>query len=502
MSLLGIDVGTSGCKASVFGEDGSHISSAYCEYPTLRNSQGEAELDSIQVWNKIKIVVRKAASKSGNDKISALSISSLGEAIVPLSAERKILGNSILSSDMRGLNYIEMLRENPGQEKFYGINPNILGINYSLPKLQWTKDNRPELFKKTDHFLHWADAVCFLLGAEPVTNNSLANRTLLFDIHKQDWSDYLLELTGIPREKLGRLVPGGTIIGTVSDTMAEELSIGKGLKIIAGGHDQCCNSLGSGSVSEGSAVCGIGSYECITPCFGKIPDSKDMLKTGLNVENHLISGLYVSFIYNQSGTLVKWFRDTFASSEKHIQADIYGFLAGEMPEMPTSLLTLPYFEPTGSPYFVSDASGLIIGLKTSTTRGEILKSIMESSSYYFADSIKSLGRLGIRIEEISATGGGSKSDSWLQMKADILGIPFTRLKITEGSVLGAAMLAGISTGKFSAKEAVGIFVKKDKSFYPDSKRHDSYCERIEIYRKLYSANREILSNLNNFRSHG
>lgn len=220
-----------------------------------------------------------------------------------------------------------------------------------------------------------------------------------------------------------------------------------------------------------------------------------MLKTGLNVENHLIGGLYVSFIYNQSGTLVRWFRDTFASSDKSGNSDIYELLSREMPEEATSLLTLPYFEPTGSPHFVSDASGIIVGLKPSTTRGEILKSIMESATYYFADSIESLDRVGISVKEIVATGGGAKSDRWLQIKADILGIPFTRLKITEGSVLGAAMLAGISTGRFSAKEAVDIFVKKDRSFLPDSRRHESYRERIEVYRKLYKANREIFSEL-------
>ena len=407
--------------------------------------------------------------------------------------------HSILSSDTRGEEYIEQLRKNPGQQKFYGINPNILGINYSLPKLQWTRDKKPELFKKPDHFLLWADAVCFLLGAEPVTNNSHANMTLLFDMNRQDWSENLLGLTGIPREKLGRIVPGGSSIGTVSDSMAGELSLGTGVKIIAGGHDQCCNSLGSGSISAGSAVCGIGSYECITPCFDRIPNSGDMLKTGLNVENHLIPGLYLSFIYNQSGTLVKWFRDTFASAEKDV-GNIYDVLSGEMSGHPTSILVLPYFEPTGSPHFISNASGIIAGLKTSTKRGEILRAIMESSSYYFADSIESLGRLGIRIEEISATGGGAKSDKWLQMKADIFGVPFTRLRITEGSVLGAAMLAGISTGRFSAEDAVNIFVKEDRSFCPDSKRHECYRERIEIYRKLYKANHEIMMGLNELKN--
>ena len=110
-----------------------------------------------------------------------------------------------------------------------------------------------------------------------------------------------------------------------------------------------------------------------------------MLSYGLNVEHHVLPGLYVSFIYNQAGALVRWFRDTFASADCKLLREgesIYEVLAAEIPSGPTRLLTLPYFEITGPPGFVSEASGVIVGLKTSTTRGEILKSIMECVTFY------------------------------------------------------------------------------------------------------------------------
>ncbi len=498
MSLLGIDIGTGGCKAAVFSESGSLISSSYRTYPTIRRESGYAEFDSSLIWKMVKETIRDVAAKSKKDRIRALSVSSLGEAVVPVSKNRKILGNSILCSDIRGAEYIDRLRKSPGQKKFYSINPNILGTNYSLPKILWIRDNDPELFKKTDYFLLWADAVCFLLGADPVTSNSLANRTLLFDMGKQDWSKKLLDMAELPAAKFAKIVPGGTKIGKVSDRIASELALPEGVDIVAGAHDQCCNSLGCGNISAGSAICGIGSYECITPAFSRMPPSSEMLRLGLNAENHLVPGLYVSFIYNQAGTLAKWFAETFASAElkKYGSEKIFSVLETEIPEEPTKLLVLPYFETTGSPGFISDASGAILGLKTDTSRGEILKSIMECVTLYFVESIEGIRGLGIDTNEFIATGGGSRSDKWLQIKADIFGVPFARPRITEGSVLGAAMNAGISSGVFKTPaEAVSLFVKRERIFDPDMRRHKVYREKLNQYQKMFPLLYDLLKDM-------
>jgi len=266
--------------------------------------------------------------------------------------------------------------------------------------------------------------------------------------------------------------------------------------VVVGGHDQCCNSLGAGIYEAGRAVCGIGTFECITPSYDRIPESRPMLRHGFNIEHHVLPGLFVSFIYNQSGSLVRWFRDTFAHADRKLlspEKDTYEALAGEMPEAPTRLFTLPYFEPTGPPHFVTEASGVILGMKTTTSRGEILKSIMESVTFYFAESTKALAEMGVDISEFVATGGGAKSDAWLQIKADIFGVPFVRLSITEGSVLGAAMLAGVSTGVYaSPAEAASYFVKRGRVFDPDPHRHKIYQEKLQNYRELFPLLKDFL----------
>lgn len=499
MSLMGIDVGTSGCKAAVFSADGDCLAHAYREYHILRKQEGWAELDSQAVLASIKEVIRETASPArSKDAVTALSISSMGEAMTPVSRQGRILGNAILSSDVRGADLLKAVLKDLDQASFYRINPNILGPNYSLPKLLWIKKNNPDLYRQADYFLLWVDFIAFMLGCEPVTSPSLANRTLLFDIRREDWSDKLLSLSGIDRAKLPAIRPSGTVVGTVSSQAAKEFGLDKGTQVVLGGHDQCCNALGAGAIEAGSAVCGIGTFECITPVYDRIPDQDYMLNNGLNIEHHVLSGRYVSFIYNQAGILVKWFRDTFAASAPpcpdNDKNNIYDRLTAEMPSAPTRLLVLPYFDMTGPPDYVTDASGVIAGLKTSTKRGEILKAIMECETFYFLNCLQALKNAGLDVANITATGGGARSDQWLQIKADILGLPVTRPVNAEAGVLGAALLAGSGTGVFAhVSEGIRRFVRPARVFEPDKERHQIYQGRFEMYRKLFPMLRSFLA---------
>ncbi len=489
MSLLGLDLGSSACKAAVFTEGGACLAQATREYPTRQDYPGQAELDSHTVWRGTREIIAEVAAAATHDPITALCVSSFGEAVVPVSATREILGDTILCADTRGTEYVQALEQAFGQEAFYRINPNLLGPQYSLPKLLWLRDHAPALFERAAYFLLWGDCVGYLLGGDPVTNNSLANRTLLFDLARNDWSDDLLAWSGLDRHRFGPVVPGGTVTGTVADGVAAQLGLPRGVRIVAGGHDQCCNALGCGAITAGTAVCGIGSYECITPTFGPVPDPLAMLAEGLNIEHHLLPGLYVSFLFNQAGSLVKWFRDTFAAAETaRGDADLYAALTREMPDAPTDLLVLPHFDPPQWPRYLPNSAGAIVGLHTSTTRGEILKAIMECTTLYFVDGLHGLARLGIELTECIAAGGGARSDAWLQLKADIFGIPVARTRITEGGLAGAAMLAGLATGVYATPaEAVQTFVQRERVFTPAPARHAFYQEKHARYRRLYPA---------------
>jgi xylulokinase len=493
MSLLGIDVGTTGCKAGVLDAEGALLALAYREYETLHPQPGWAELDSRAVWGKVKEVVAEAAQASRRDPITALAVSSLGEAMTPVSAERELLDRCILGHDVRGQEYVAAVSaQRPGfAERLHAVNGNILGAAYSAPKLAWLRDHRPDLFRRAHKFLLWSGLVGYLLGGEATADQALANRTLLFDLQAGDWSPELLEAFDLPPDKLPPVVRSGTVTGVVADGLAAELGLPAGVKIVAGGHDQCCTALGAGVVQPGQAVYGMGTFICVTPVYPVPPPSPVMLRHGLNIEHHVVSGLYASFLYNVSGgAVLRWARDTFARAEKADAAarglDVYDQLLAEMPAAPTGLMALPHFAPCGPPTFDASSSGVILGLKLETSRGDLIKGLLEGVTYYFAEGLDLLAEAGLLVREYRATGGGARSDAWLQLTADILGQPISRLKVSECGVLGAAILAGVGAGVFSsAAETAQRCVQVTRSFDPSPVRHAAYAERLTRYKQLY-----------------
>jgi len=489
MSFLGIDVGTSGCKSAVFSDTGQLLSLAYEEYDYHSPQPGLAELDTPRVWEQIKRTIRAAARGAERDPLRAVCVSSLGEAVVPVSRGREILGPSLLNFDARGDDYLAGLREALPAERLYQINGNTLGSPYSLTKLKWIKDHQSGLYERVDTFLHWSGFVSFMLGAEARVDYSLANRTLLFDIDREDWSDELLAWAGLDHEKLPLPVPSGQVIGAVSRSAGQELGIPVGVPIVSGGHDQCCNSVGCGVIEPGRALYGMGSFLCMVPVFNRRPEPRVMIERGLNTEHHAVPGQFVSFIYNQGGVLVKWFRDTFARVE-HLRAaeagqSLYPALFAELPEGPSTVTVLPHFTITGPPDFISDSSGVISGLKLETTRGDILKGMVEAATFYLRACFEQLPGAGIEIESFTAAGGGSQSDAWVQLSADIVGRPMVRAQFHEAGALGAAILAGTGCGAFgSLREGVAAMVHFGQRFEPDAQKQAAYERRFAHYQAL------------------
>jgi len=481
MSLLGVDVGTTACKVAAFSVEGEPIAAAAVEYDVQRRQPGWAELDSLAVWVQVKQAIRRVASRCAADPVQALAVSSLGEAMVPVTRERQVLGPSILNFDGRGEEYLPTLRQVLPDERLYRINGNTLGNNYGLTKLKWLKEHQPDLYQRADKFLLWGSFVSFMLGAEPVVDYSLANRTLLFDLDRGSWSEELLQLAGLERGKLPEIAPSGTVIGSVAASVAAEVGLPPNVTIVAGAHDQCANALGCGVITEGQAVYGMGTFLCITPVFSQRREPALMMARGLNTEHHAVPGRFVTFIYNQGGSCVRWFRDTFAAVEqRQAQAqgrDVYNDLFAEIPSAPSSVLVRPDFTAT--------SPGVISGLRLETSRGDILKGILEGTTFDLKEAVEALPPTGIRIADFRVVGGGSKSDAWVQICADILGRPFVRPQVTEAGALGAAIIAGVGSGVFPSFAAgVQAMVRLERIFEPDAPRQQMYAARFEEYRQL------------------
>ncbi|MFB3895474.1 MAG: L-fuculokinase [bacterium] len=498
MSLLGIDVGTTGCKVVAFNPEGKILGLAYQEYPLqFPGKPGWVELDSDEVWQKVKWCIQTVAAKTKSDPIKAMAVSSQGEGVTPLDEKGKALYPSIVSFDSRTAEFIPWwLKRISAYQLFQetGMTPEPL---FTLNKILWFKKYQQKLYRQTWKFLCFEDLVNYRLTGIPAIDYSLAARMMCFDINNSRWSEKMLNLAGIDEDKLALLYPSGKIIGTILPSIARDLGLSKNTLVVSGGHDQPCGALGAGVIQPGITMDAIGTVECITPVFQKPVINRTMLANRFCCYPHVVPNQYVTVAYTfTGGSLLRWYRDQFGEKESEIAIntgeDVYDMLVNQIPENPSSLFILPHFTTTGTPYFDSNSRGAILGLTLSTTKPEVTRAILEGISYEIRLNIELLAQSGIPVREIRAIGGGAKSATWLQLKADLYGRKIRALNVSEAASLGAAMLAGWAIGEYkSLPEAVTQTVKINRTFSPKPKNKKIYNQNFKIYQQIYPLLKDI-----------
>ncbi|HGJ66607.1 TPA: hypothetical protein ENS27_14680 [bacterium] len=493
MSLLGLDIGTTGCKAIVFNVEGKPLAHSYREYGEMYPRPGWAEVDPNKVWKCVSEVISEVAHKVKSDPIKAISVTTLGEAFTPIAEDGTILSNSMTSVDNRAIEQTESWNQTLGKEKVFQITGMSLHPSFSINKMMWLKKEQPEIFNKAKKLLLYEDFAYFKLGLEPTIDYSLAGRTMAFDIRKKKWSDEILSIAGIDPSMLATPKPAGEIVGEIPSSIAEELGLAKGAVAVTGGHDQPVNALGGGVVSEGIAVDGLGSVECVIVGFNEPPLNKNMLNNNYPVYPHVKKDMYVALAFSYTGgNLLRWYRNNFAQdmvqeSEK-TGIDVYDLILKDIPEGPTGIYVLPHFVGSGTPALDPNSKGVIAGLTLGTTREQFVKSLIEGITYELRYYITTLeNAANVKISRFRAMGGGAKSPMWLQLKADITGKEVVALAVSECGCLGAAILAGVGIGEYnSIDEAVKLLVKEKEIYYPNLVMHERYSETYDIYKDLYS----------------
>lgn len=499
MALIGLDVGTSGCKCAVFDQEGKVTSYAYQEYMAHNPGPGFYELDPNEVWAAVKEVIKKAAANHQGEKITALSVSSLGEAAVPLDKQGRILYNSLIYTDIRGQKHTAYLVERLGKDKIMELTGLPAHSMYTISKIMWIKENLPQVYQATAKFLLYGDYILYKLGGIMAIDYSLASRTMAFNITQKTWEKEILDTAGVDKDLFSPAVPSGTAVETITKTVARELGLPEDLLLVTGGHDHACAALGAGAVKEGIAVDSIGTVECITPAFNQPVVNEKMLKYNFACIPHTRDGMYITYAFSfTGGSLLKWYRDNFADKEKNEAAQagmsIYRLLDDKAAREPTGILVLPHFTGTGTPYMDTGAKGAIVGLSLEVTPSVLYRSLLEGVTYEMLLNIECLQATGVPIQELRAVGGGAKSDFWLQIKADIIGKKITALNINEAGITGTAIIAGVATGTYkSVDEALQMLVKPKKEFYPDDRNRLIYAHHYRKYKRMYQAVKEILS---------
>ena len=492
MIIGGLDVGTTGCKIALYDGDARLIATYYREYDAV-HKDGCHEIDFRDIKSGVLSLLKQAANEH---KIDALGVTSFGETFAMLDEKDNILAPSMLYTDPRGEKECESLCRAVGEEKLTllsGVKPHPM---YSIFKIMWLKNNRPNAFSKCKRILLGEDFIVYTLTGTAQIDYSLAARTGAFDIEKKLWIKEAFDAAGIDTSLMSKPVAAGTSAGIIKPEIKAEIGISYDITVVNGCHDQVAAMIGSGVFNTNQAMDGTGTVECMPVILTKKPADIDFYRCGYSVVPY-IEELYACYALSfTGGATLKWFRDNFAELE-HSKAlkegkKVYAELDEKCGTKPSGILVLPHFAGAATPYMDNAAKAAFVGVTLETEKYDLYRALMEGTSYEMLLNFNKMSALTGIIDEIRASGGGAASDVWLQIKADILNSEITALAAKEVGAAGTAALAGTAVGAYeNFKDAAAKMVPVRKVFSPNPENTEKYNELYHKYEKLYDAVKEL-----------
>lgn len=500
MKIAGLDIGTTGCKCTVFDENGKYLGKAYKDYPVRRTVSGH-EVDVSSIMDGVYAVLGEMAKEYPD--IGGIGVTSFGETFVMTDDKGIPLHTAMLYTDPRGeIECSELTAYFGAHElaRITGLRPHQM---YSIAKMMWIKKNHPEIYEKAVYIFLMEDYVVYHLTGKRQIDYSLATRTMAFDIRKLDWSYEVFKIAGIDISKMSEAVPTGTDAGALTTEAALKTGLAPSTHIVSISHDQVSAAVGAGAFDSSVAVDGAGTVECVTPIYDSVPEIDVMYDGYFSIVPYVVPNKYVAYAFSYTGgALIQWCVDTLAKEEKRAAVDrdmsVNEYLEKKYAEdrgteNPTNLLILPHFAGAATPYMDIGSKGAILGLTTDTTVADIYRGCMEGVVYEMLLNICALKKAGCTFKKLNATGGGARSSEWMQMKADMLNVPITALKTVDAGTVGSAMLTGIAIGIFKdLKDAADHMVEETVQYQPRQEMHEKYLEIFERYAKVYQSVRPLM----------
>ena len=490
MSFIGIDIGSSSVKAVAYDADGIALAEGKADTTSIHEFDGQWEQDPEHVWDCARHAIRRLM-QSGNmikDPPAAIAVSASGRESYPAGADGRALLNNLMGGDKRGEEY-----EIAGDGV---IRPEPWEIACGHPRerqdpmfrYQWRVKNYPEIMAKTKYYPDWQGLLTLKLCGRNVSDPSMLSRWAAFDLETAEWNEELIDRFEFPRELLPEMVPSGEPIDTISDKIAEDLGLPKGVLLVCGGHDTNCCALGTGVTEEGMSCLLSGSYENMIVTTMRMCTA-DLLLKGLSVMRHLGKMKNSVIAVAPTGNaLLNWARDTVNISIKEMDKALEGVLT------PSPVMTLPYVS-SAFIYWEKGRSlrAAVLGATLATKPSDIVQAFMESVAYDHINTLSLLKSSDITVDRIRATGGGTRNAWWTQLKADLTGVPIEVMSTDEPGTFGAALLAGKGAGVYSDIDAAAVSICKVKKVYePDPARAALHKERAALYNKTVPALNELV----------
>ena len=488
-SILIIDTGSSSMRGIIFTRDGSILYSEQRKY--FMHVDGDlAEQEAETYRSTLMDICRSCAvwANENHSDIKALGFTSQRSSILPLDEEGKPLHNIITWYDKRSSKICQEMQERHG-DVLYSITGTRPTPVLSAPKMIWLKENKPEIYEKAYKIVGIHDYLIYLCSGKMVTDASLGSRSLLMDIRNLTWSDELLGLFNLDKEKLCPILSPGSPVGKIDPAFAEETSLPKDAVIITAGGDQQCSVLGQGLFNAGSAGVTVGTGAYLASVSDRpIFDSRQRV----NLNAAITPGCWILEASTlSSGSVYDWYHRTFYPEEKITCMDQINREVHESPLGAHGVIMLPDLGGRGCPEWNTLARGNFFNISFSSTRGDCARALLEGIASEINDCHKVLLSLDSRINAINATGGLTKFNDFVQMLADMTKLPINRCTQGETTAIGAFLATSTALSWYSSQEeAYTSFSenqrKKNDVFQPILENSHLYAQINEVRAKLLS----------------
>jgi xylulokinase len=496
--LMGVDLGTSGTKAALYQVDGKLISEAAVEVPIYYPKPGVVEQENDDFYNSAAQTIRRCIASSGVDprEIAAIAFDSQMAGVGLIGEDYKPVARFDSWLDMRCQPYIEQMDAEAGDRitQLTGCPPTC----DHGPKMLWWKDEQPDIYTRTAKFVmpgaYVAGRLAGLRADQAFIDHTYIHFSGFSDAQHGTWSAELCDRFGLDQCKLPRIIDPSDVIGVVQEEPAREFGLAPGTLIAAGAGDTAANALGAGIVNPGMLFDVAGTAAVLAGCTDKFV--ADTPNRALITMRSVIPGLWNPLAYiGGGGIALRWFRDQFFNCSQGVNLPITDeglyaqmiSLAASVPPGSAGLFFSPHLGGRICPSSPA-MRGAWMGVSWSHTQAHFTRAILESIAYEYAYYLKILRQSlpELVLLEARVVGGGARSDIWNQIKADILDVPYQRLKGSEFGAWGAAMIAGKAAGLIDnlADHAQQSAILNGSPYYPSSEDHAIYAPLIEKYIRL------------------
>lgn len=498
--ILAHDLGTSGNKATLFSEEGKLIDSVLHPYDTNIYNNTWAEQDSDDWWHAVCESSKKLLAKQTGSDIACIVFSGQMMGCLCIDKQGKPLHPAIIHCDLRAEDECQQILSKIDSKDFYTITGHVASAAYSLEKLMWIKSNKPEIYAKTWKMLCAKDYINYRMTGQIATDYSDASGTNAFDLTQWQWSEKIIEASGIDGTLLPEVKASTDVLGALTSEAAAAMGLESGIPVVVGGGDGSCAAVGVGSIKPGMAYNYVGSSSWIALTTEKpIIDEKMRTVSWAHTVPRMI---HPAGTMQTAGAAYAWLKNEICKIEqeqsRQLGKDVYEVINDEIKKSPPGakgLLFLPYLLGERSPRWNPDARGAFIGLKLEHKRPDILRSVMEGITFNL-NIILDIFKSQVPIDNITIIGGGAKGEIWRQIMADIYNIPVRKPNyLEEATCIGAAIIGGIGIGLFDGFEVVERFIKTESELLPTKSNLALYQQLKSVFDNSYYALEPIYQEL-------